>query len=136
MRRSNQAYNMARRPTRAGRVALTVALYGLSTAAAAETALASPDTAHGSTVNDIAIMHRIQQDVGTDKTLSPEAQHVTVIARNGNVILQGDVNSAPERDAVVSKAQNMAGTQNIINQITIAGKSDSDNAVMPYNPAR
>lgn len=145
-----KTHQLLRQQTRQQALALvTIVTCGLSGAAWGDNTIGAPQTTGSSAtlplptimgntnnVNDITIMQKIRQNVTADKSLSPTAQNVTVIARHGDVTLQGDVNSAPERDAVVSKAQSVAGTKNIINQITIAGKSDSDNAILPYNPPR
>jgi hyperosmotically inducible periplasmic protein len=69
---------------------------------------------------DLEITQRIRKALTADKSLSTYAHNVKVITQGGKVTLKGPVRSADERKAVELKAAEVAGAENITNQITVA----------------
>lgn len=61
----------------------------------------------------------IRKALIADKSLSTYAHNVKVIAVNGKVTLKGPVRSDVEKQAVASKATEIAGADNVINEITV-----------------
>lgn len=73
---------------------------------------------------DLETMRKIRRAVVTDKSLSTYAHNVKIIAENGKVTLKGPVRSEEEKRTVESKAVEVAGAGNVVNEITVkAGKS-------------
>jgi osmotically-inducible protein OsmY len=69
---------------------------------------------------DVSLTAKIRKAIVDDKTLSIAAHNVKIISENGNVTLRGQVNSEDERAAVVAKAQEIAGSANVSDQLTVA----------------
>ena|ERR1700686_3831645 len=80
-----------------------------------------PRTAEQSkmTSSDRAIAQRIRKAIYADKSLSAHAHHVTIVAQDGKVTLQGSVRSAEERSNILTKAAAVAGDGNVINKIEV-----------------
>ena len=57
-----------------------------------------------------------------DKSLSTNAHNVKVIAQDGMVTLKGPVNSESEKQAVESKATEIAGTDKVTSEIQVRSK--------------
>jgi hyperosmotically inducible periplasmic protein len=57
-----------------------------------------------------------------DKSLSTYAHNVKVIAQNGMVTLKGPVKSEDEKQAVETKAAQIAGSDKVTSEIQIASK--------------
>ena len=57
-----------------------------------------------------------------DKSLSTYAHNVKVIAQNGMVTLKGPVKSEEEKQAVETKAGQIAGPDKVTSEIQIASK--------------
>lgn len=70
--------------------------------------------------SDLALMKEIRRALMKDKSLSTNAHNVKVIATSGKVTLKGPVNSEEEKKAVEQKATQVAGTENVTSEITIA----------------
>lgn len=68
---------------------------------------------------DRDIMQKIRQAVMADKSLSSYAHNVKIISQNGKVTLKGPVRSTEEKQNIAQKAADVAGADNVINQITI-----------------
>lgn len=73
------------------------------------------------TVPDRDIMQNIRKAIVADKSLSTYAHNVKVISEHGKVTLKGPVHTAEERAAIESKAVEVAGSGNVINQISVKG---------------
>jgi osmotically-inducible protein OsmY len=69
---------------------------------------------------DLEITQQIRKALTADKSLSTYAHNVKVITQGGKVTLKGPVRSADEKKAVELKAAEVAGAENITNQITVA----------------
>ncbi|MEO8132242.1 MAG: BON domain-containing protein [Bryobacteraceae bacterium] len=73
------------------------------------------------TVPDRDIMQKIRKAIVDDKSLSTYAHNVKVISEHGKVTLKGPVHTTEERSAIESKAVEVAGSGNVINQISVKG---------------
>src|SRR5437763_13439751 len=69
--------------------------------------------------SDRELTQKIRQAIVDDKSLSTYAHNVKIIAQNGKVTLKGPVSSAEEKRAVGQKATEVAGSGNVVNEITI-----------------
>lgn len=74
---------------------------------------------------DRQLMQKIRKSITSDKSLSTSAHNVKVIAQNGKITLRGPVRSEEERKAIVQKATDAAGADNVTDQLTVktSGKS-------------
>lgn len=70
---------------------------------------------------DLGLAQRVRQALMTDESLSTEARNVEVVGAKGGVTLRGPVRSEAERDAVVKRAQQIAGVTNVVNHLELAG---------------
>ncbi len=68
---------------------------------------------------DLKLTRRIRQAVVADDSLSTTAHNVKIITLNGVVTLRGPVNSAQEKANIDAKAQQIAGTTKVKNQLEI-----------------
>ena len=70
---------------------------------------------------DRTMTQKIRKAVVADKSLSTTAKNVKIITINGVVTLRGPVNSPQEKGSIEAKAQHIAGTNNVDNQLEIKG---------------
>lgn len=73
-------------------------------------------------------MQQIRRAIVTDPSLSIDAHNIKIIARDGKVTLKGPVRSDAEKSAIEAKALEVAGADNVIDELTVrdAGrKNDS-----------
>jgi osmotically-inducible protein OsmY len=70
---------------------------------------------------DRSLTQRIRQAVVADDALSTNAKNVKIITVNGRVTLRGPVKSEQEKAAIAAKAQQIAGADNVENQLEITG---------------
>jgi len=75
---------------------------------------------------DRDLMKKIRRSILTDKALSTYAHNVKIIAQNGKVTLKGPVRSDEEKSAIESKAVEVAGAGNVVNELTV--KPDQNNS--------
>jgi hyperosmotically inducible protein len=68
---------------------------------------------------DRTLTQRVRQAVVADDSLSTNAHNVKIITSNGVVTLRGPVNSAQEKANIEAKAQQIAGTTKVKNQLEI-----------------
>ena len=69
--------------------------------------------------SDRVMMQQIRKSLVGDKSLSTYAHNVKVIARNGHVTLKGPVRSEEEKRAIEEKAANIAGAENVTDELTV-----------------
>lgn len=69
--------------------------------------------------SDRDIVQNIRRSLKEDASLSQSAQKITVKISNGNVILQGKVESDREKQIIGHKAKLIAGVKNVDNQIEV-----------------
>ena len=72
---------------------------------------------------DRGLVARIRKSVMADKDLSTYAHNVKIMARGGQVTLNGVVRSDEEKRKVASLAEQVAGKTNVVNYLKIAPKS-------------
>lgn len=70
--------------------------------------------------NDKTLARQIRQALVKDKALSTYAHNVKIISQGGQVTLKGPVRSQEEKRAVESKAEQIAGEQNVTSQLEVA----------------
>jgi hyperosmotically inducible periplasmic protein len=69
--------------------------------------------------DDLALTQKIRQAVVKDGSLSMNAKNVKIIARDGKITLQGPVESQQEKDAIATKAREIAGKDNVQDQLEV-----------------
>jgi len=75
-------------------------------------------------VSDRDMTKNIRRALVKDKSLSTYAHNVKIISENGIVTLKGPVRSEEEKSAVEAKAAEVAGSNNVKSEITVAPKHD------------
>jgi osmotically-inducible protein OsmY len=83
-----------------------------------DTTLTPPDQADGS-ANDVEVTRRIRRAIMADKSLSTNAHNIKIITLNGQVTLRGPVENAGEKQAVLGKAEHVAGARNVKSELEI-----------------
>ena len=73
--------------------------------------------------SDRTLAKDIRHALTSDKSLSTYAHNVKVIAEHGMVTLKGPVRSEEEKREVEAKAAEVAGPNNVRNELTVAAKS-------------
>ncbi|MEO7142959.1 MAG: BON domain-containing protein [Bryobacteraceae bacterium] len=71
---------------------------------------------------DRNLTKRIRRSIMEDKSLSTYAHNVKIVSQNGAVTLKGPVRSEEEKTAIVAKAQQVAGSGNVTDNLSIAPK--------------
>jgi len=74
--------------------------------------------------SDRDLTKNIRRALVKDKSLSTYAHNVKIISENGIVTLKGPVRSEEEKSAVEAKAAEVAGSNNVKSEITVAPKHD------------
>ena len=70
--------------------------------------------------SDRELARQIRRAIVKDKTLSTDAHNVKIVAQNGSVTLKGPVKSDQEKQAIESKAAEVAGAGNVKNELQVA----------------
>ena len=65
-------------------------------------------------------MQKIRKSIMADKSLSSYAHNVKIISEGGKVTLKGPVRTDEEKQTVETKATEVAGAGNVVNEITVA----------------
>lgn len=68
---------------------------------------------------DRDLAKKIRRSIASDSSLSTYAHNVKVIVRDGMVTLKGPVKSEDEKNAIGSKANDIAGADKVQNQLTV-----------------
>jgi osmotically-inducible protein OsmY len=68
---------------------------------------------------DRELARQIRRAVVNDKSLSTDAHSVKIIAQNGSVTLKGAVKSDEEKQAIESKATELAGAGKVTNELPV-----------------
>lgn len=76
--------------------------------------------------SDRDLARKIRRAIVQDKSLSTYAHNVKVIARDGTVTLKGPVHSEEEKTAIAAKAAEIAGAQNVKNEISVKAAAEAD----------
>ena len=69
---------------------------------------------------DVELTRNIRKTIVEDDSLGTDARNVKVITVNGNVTLRGPVETANERDRIVSVAKQLAGDAHVTDELEIA----------------
>ena len=72
---------------------------------------------------DREVARKIRRAVVTDKSLSVRAHNIKIIAKNGMVTLKGVVRSDREKTAIAAKAIEIAGANNVKDEMTVKARS-------------
>jgi hyperosmotically inducible protein len=72
--------------------------------------------------DDLALTQKIRQAVMKDGSLSMNAKNVKIIAQNAKITLKGPVESQHEKDAIATKAGEIAGKDNVDDQLEVKAK--------------
>jgi osmotically-inducible protein OsmY len=95
---------------------------------AQEGARATADQAKNNTA-DRDTMQEIRKSVMDDKSLSTSPHNVKIIAQNVKVTLRGQVRSEEEKRTMEQKATEVAGSGNVVDDVTIKpAKSSKTNS--------
>jgi hyperosmotically inducible periplasmic protein len=70
--------------------------------------------------NDRELARQIRRAVVKDKSLSTDAHNIKIIAQNGAVTLKSAVKSDEEKQAIQSKATEIAGAGKVTNELEVA----------------
>jgi hyperosmotically inducible periplasmic protein len=70
---------------------------------------------------DRELTRHIRRAVVKDKALSTTAKNIKIITTNGVVTLRGPVKSEGEKEAIMAKAQQIAGDKQVNNQLEVKG---------------
>ena len=106
-----------------------VAALGLGAGCPVTRAVASPlsrqepdNTANNkqqNTTADRELAQKIRQAIVDDNSLSTSAHNVKIIVRDGVVVLKGPVQSEDEKKSIGTKAEQIAGTGKVKNQLMV-----------------
>jgi osmotically-inducible protein OsmY len=77
------------------------------------------------TTSDRETMQKIRKAIMADKSLSTYGHNVKVISEHGKVTLKGPVHTAEERTNIEAKAIEVAGTGNVVNELSVKGGSNN-----------
>jgi len=78
---------------------------------------------------DRELARKIRRALVTDKSLSTYAHNIRIIAQSGTVTLKGVVRSEQEKSAIISKAIQIAGANNVKDEITAKRKVGACTAI-------
>jgi hyperosmotically inducible periplasmic protein len=70
---------------------------------------------------DLKLTAKIRRAIVKDKSLSTMAHNVKIVSLNGSVTLRGPVKSDEEKATIEAKAQAIAGTDKVDNQLEVTG---------------
>lgn len=103
-----------------------------STSAQSSSTTSSPDqnstttqSSSSSSTSGQGSSEKVRSTLKSDATLSPISSNVTIQDQNGKVALNGTVKSEAEKQQIVSKAEELAGSGNVIDNLQV--KSDDNN---------
>ena len=75
-------------------------------------------------MSDRDLTKKIRRSIVTDKSLSTYAHNVKIISEHGTVTLKGPVHSDEEKRSVEAKAVEIAGRENVKNELSVTGDAD------------
>jgi hyperosmotically inducible protein len=73
----------------------------------------------GNSKEDVELTKKIRRSISMDKSLSSYAHNIKIITNNGVVYLKGPVKSHEEKDALGSKAAEIAGADQVKNDLVV-----------------
>ena len=72
--------------------------------------------------SDLELTRRIRKAVVADKSLSMLAKNVKIVSTDGIVTLRGPVSTTADKSTIVAKAQAIAGSDKVNDQIEVKSK--------------
>jgi hyperosmotically inducible periplasmic protein len=78
--------------------------------------------------SDRELTQAIRKAVVADKSLSTYGHNVKIVTVNGAVTLKGPVHSQEEKRSIVSKAEEVAGKNNVKDELSVKGDSNKSDA--------
>ena len=69
--------------------------------------------------NDRYLTQQIRKAVMADKSLSTYAHNVKIVSQNGAVTIKGPVRSEDEKKTVIAKAEQIAGSGKVTDQLSV-----------------
>jgi BON domain len=81
---------------------------------------ASTPTAPAHDIEDTRVTAQIRTALNNDKSLSAQAQNVTIATNPQAVVLRGSV-KAEDKDRIETLAEQFAGTRQVVNQLLVLG---------------
>ena len=72
--------------------------------------------------SDVKLTRKIRRAVVADHSLSMMAHNVKIVSDKGNVTLRGPVKTEEEKTVIASKAEAIAGTDKVVNQLEVKGQ--------------
>ena len=75
------------------------------------------------TESDRLLAEKVRDSFRQDTTMASAAQNVEVHAKNGEITLQGSVNTQQDKASLEGKAQQVAGVTRVNNQLTVSSAS-------------
>ncbi|HZR47832.1 MAG TPA: BON domain-containing protein [Candidatus Manganitrophaceae bacterium] len=72
---------------------------------------------------DVELTRQIRKEITQDKSLSILAHNVKIITDGGKVTLRGPVNSQDEKEKIGQKAQQIAGSGKVQNELDVKSSS-------------
>lgn len=74
--------------------------------------------------SDVELTRQIRKEITKDDSLSILAQNVKIITEKGKVTLRGPVNSQDEKEKIGQKAQQIAGSDKVENELDVKSSSN------------
>jgi hyperosmotically inducible protein len=74
---------------------------------------------------DTELTAQIRSSTMEDKTLSTAAHNVKIITQDGKVTVRGAVNTQAEKDTILAKAREIAGQDNVTDNLKVQPKKAS-----------
>jgi hyperosmotically inducible protein len=71
---------------------------------------------------DRVMTQKIRKAIAADKSISLEGRRIKVTTQAGKVTLQGTAQSEAERTSIFTKAADVAGGTNVVNNIKVSGQ--------------
>jgi len=81
---------------------------------------ATQATQAGNSKADVDLAAKIRRAVVKDKGLSTIAHNVTIVVKDGTATISGQVPSTDQHDAILQKARDIAGANNVVDSMVIA----------------
>jgi hyperosmotically inducible periplasmic protein len=75
--------------------------------------------------SDRDLTSKIRKAIVDDKSLSTYAHNIKVVSQNGTVTLKGPVRSDTEMKSILAKAKAMAGTDRVVNEMSVQPENES-----------
>jgi len=69
---------------------------------------------------DSELAAKVRRAITEDKSLPSSAHNVRVTSQDGNVVIRGRVNSTEEKESILAKAREAAGSANVKDEITVS----------------